>query len=560
MHAARLVQGQRVATRLPVPHGAVALPSWCAVPAAAAASAAHPDGSAARAFHTAQTSKGALHGWAWAREQPALRCFLSEPLHALSCSPDGALCAGGTPTGALLLWQTATGKLLRTWHAHHKAVAALAFAPDGSWLVSGGEDTTVCVWSLAGEHARARGRPRVAVSAPHRDHATPTSAALTASRPFSAAELARGLLEGAAAAAVQPTAAHTWTAHTLPVSGVAVGVGAGTPLVASASLDRTAKVWSLCGGELLRTLLFPSALTALALDAADWTLFAGALNGRIYAAPLCGEAAPPEGGGAGAYELVGHVRPVRALAACADGHRLVSGSDDGTIKARARACGGALASSRSQEAAWFVHSIAGVVARQPAGAAHGSARQGRARDRPAACAQGALAWRRFRRAHALAAYERRCCTLSPHLQSALAPLRAVSAAGAPRARTLPLAPFAKYASDALPPGAKPWDGPPVVLCGGAPGPADEELWVRHVAARRELRPATLLTLRARTGRARAHTACRRRRRRWRAACARRCSAAGGAAHATRHGARGCRAMARAARRAARACSRPAVSE
>ena len=150
MHAARLVQGQRVATRLPVPHGAVALPSWCAVPAAAAASAAHPDGSAARAFHTAQTSKGALHGWAWAREQPALRCFLSEPLHALSCSPDGALCAGGTPTGALLLWQTATGKLLRTWHAHHKAVAALAFAPDGSWLVSGGEDTTVCVWSLAG--------------------------------------------------------------------------------------------------------------------------------------------------------------------------------------------------------------------------------------------------------------------------------------------------------------------------------------------------------------------------------------------------------------------------
>ena len=158
-------------------------------------------------------------------------------------------------------------------------------------------------------------------------------AALTAAP----AELAVGLSEGASAAAAVPAAAYTWTAHTLPVSGVAWGVGAGAPLVASVSLDRSAKVWSLCGGVLLRTLLFPAALTALALDAADWTLFAGAMNGRIYAAPLSGDACPPEGGGAGAYELAGHTRPVRALAAAADGLRLVSGSDDGTVKARAAA-------------------------------------------------------------------------------------------------------------------------------------------------------------------------------------------------------------------------------
>jgi pre-rRNA-processing protein IPI3 len=115
---------------------------------------------------------------------------------------------------------------------------------------------------------------------------------------------------------------------------VAWGVGAGVPMVASVSLDRSAKVWSLCGGVLLRTLVFPAALTALALDAADWTLFAGAMNGRIYAAPLSGDACPPEGGGGGAYKLAGHTRPVRALVAAADGRRLVSGSDDGTVKAR----------------------------------------------------------------------------------------------------------------------------------------------------------------------------------------------------------------------------------
>ena len=69
---------------------------------------------------------------------------------ALAATPDGALCCGGTASGTLLLWHTGSGKLLRTWPAHHKAVSALAFAPDGSWLASGGDDTTVCVWSLAG--------------------------------------------------------------------------------------------------------------------------------------------------------------------------------------------------------------------------------------------------------------------------------------------------------------------------------------------------------------------------------------------------------------------------
>jgi hypothetical protein len=205
-----------------------------------------------------------------------------------------------------------------------------------------------------------------------------------------AAELAQGMLEGAVAAAVQPAAAHAWTAHTLPVSGVAVGTGSGTPLVASASLDRTAKVWSLCGGQLLRTLLFPSALTSLALDAADWTLFAGAMNGRIYAAPLCGEAAPAEGGGEGAYELAGHTRPVRALAAAADGRRLVSGSDDGTIKARARARMPAR-STAARRSRRLLRRLAkpGVGACQPAGAAHRGARQGGGRDGSDHGAQGA---------------------------------------------------------------------------------------------------------------------------------------------------------------------------
>jgi hypothetical protein len=67
-------------------------------------------------------------------------------------------------------------------------------------------------------------------------------------------------------------------------------------------------------------------------------------------------------------------------------------------------------------------------------------------------------------------------------QAALAPLRAATAVSAARARLLPIAPFAKYATDAPCAGAKPWEGPPVLLMGGGAGPADEQQWVRASAA------------------------------------------------------------------------------
>ena len=146
VHAAGVVQKQRLGARLPVPPRAVALPRRCVAIAWRRGRRVRSRAPAA----AAQNSKGALHAWTWGREQPALRCFTAEPLCALAASADGAFAVGGTASGTLLLWQTGSGKLLRTWPAHHKAVSALAFAPDGSWLASGGDDTTLCVGSLAG--------------------------------------------------------------------------------------------------------------------------------------------------------------------------------------------------------------------------------------------------------------------------------------------------------------------------------------------------------------------------------------------------------------------------
>ena len=142
---------------------------------------------------------------------------------------------------------------MRTWPAHFKAVSALTFAAEGSLLVSGGEDTVVNVWAL-----------------------------------YSLLDAAGGGGGGAA-----PTPLYAWSDHTLPVAALAcsAGGGGGGALVASASADRTCKLWTLTGGHLLRTLRFPVAVCAVTIEPCEATLYAGGADGRIFQVPL--NAAPP---------------------------------------------------------------------------------------------------------------------------------------------------------------------------------------------------------------------------------------------------------------------------
>jgi WD40 repeat protein len=79
----------------------------------------------------------------------------------------------------------------------------------------------------------------------------------------------------------------------------------------------------------MRTLLFPAALTCCTLDPCDWALYAGAMDGRIFTAPLAGgeDSAGPTGDSA--QQLVAHTRPVRCVVATADGEHLLSCGDDG---------------------------------------------------------------------------------------------------------------------------------------------------------------------------------------------------------------------------------------
>jgi WD40 repeat protein len=66
----------------------------------------------------------------------------------LACTSDGAYLSGGGASGRIYFWEVASGRLLRVWPAHYKAVSCLVFSEDDSLLISGADDGLVNVWPL----------------------------------------------------------------------------------------------------------------------------------------------------------------------------------------------------------------------------------------------------------------------------------------------------------------------------------------------------------------------------------------------------------------------------
>ncbi|GAA5907699.1 hypothetical protein JCM6882_008951 [Rhodosporidiobolus microsporus] len=177
--------------------------------------------------------RAGVNVWNFTRETTQHRLIPPVRLSTMATSKDGAYMAGGTPDGRLFLWEISSGSLLITVDAHYRAVSALAFSDDGAALVSGSEDATVSVWSI--------GR-------------------LLNSTPMN-----------------PPTPFATLSDHTLPVTDLAVGVGAFPKCrVITASLDSTVKIWDISTSppSLLSTFSFPTPISHVALDPLERFFFA----------------------------------------------------------------------------------------------------------------------------------------------------------------------------------------------------------------------------------------------------------------------------------------------
>jgi WD40 repeat protein len=69
-----------------------------------------------------------------------------QTVQAVAFAPDGRTLASGGNDRLVYLWEQATGKELARLSGHKGAVLCLAFSPDGRLLVSGSHDRTTLVW------------------------------------------------------------------------------------------------------------------------------------------------------------------------------------------------------------------------------------------------------------------------------------------------------------------------------------------------------------------------------------------------------------------------------
>jgi len=69
-------------------------------------------------------------------------------------SPDGSRVVSGGEDGTVKLWDTATGQLLHTFEGHRGFVAAMAFSPDGARVLSAGSDAMKLWDTKSKQHIR----------------------------------------------------------------------------------------------------------------------------------------------------------------------------------------------------------------------------------------------------------------------------------------------------------------------------------------------------------------------------------------------------------------------
>ncbi|GKB36258.1 protein root initiation defective 3 [Tanacetum coccineum] len=237
------------------------------------------------------SNSGSILYWSWNKPQVEVKSFPAEPINPLACNTDGTYIVGGGVSGSIYLWEVATGRLLKKWHGHYRAITCLVFSMDQSLLISGAEDGSVRVWSLLMIFDEER------------------------------QQIAGHLYE------------YSFSDHALPVTDIVTGYGGSNAIIVSASQDRTCKVWSLARGTMLRNIVFPSVIDAVALDPGEHVFYAGGRDGKIYIAELNAQGTSYNKYG---LHIIGTLsdqsKAICSLAFALDGYQLVAGSEDGMVR------------------------------------------------------------------------------------------------------------------------------------------------------------------------------------------------------------------------------------
>lgn len=157
----------------------------------------------------------------------------SDVVLSLDVSADGLWLASASKDCTARIWRTSDGACVGSCEGHVEAVGAVAFARRSPWILTGSKDKTTKLWDTSGlsVHPASRAKPGSKAAA---------AAAAAASGAVAA--------EGAAAEKRKARARSTVLGHAKEVNALAVAPN--DKFVASASQDRTIKVWAVRDGAL----------------------------------------------------------------------------------------------------------------------------------------------------------------------------------------------------------------------------------------------------------------------------------------------------------------------
>ncbi|KAI5738742.1 hypothetical protein M8J77_010618 [Diaphorina citri] len=237
------------------------------------------------------------------QEKAQLRLICPGRISSMQASPDAAYIAVSIET-KLHVWQISSGRLLATASSHYQPITIVKWSADSNFIVTGGEDGTICVWQLS----RLICKQTVAFGIPG-----------------SSAKGVTGLTEPL----------HVKSQHSLPVTHVTLSKLGAKSRVASVSHDRTCKIFDLCTGEDLLSLILDTRLTCVAFDGTEDNIYMGTSEGVIKS--FCLRQVPRTRDhhiqdSTSNPDFIGHEKQVTSLSCSITGITLLSSSADETLK------------------------------------------------------------------------------------------------------------------------------------------------------------------------------------------------------------------------------------